>query len=41
VAQAYSIAKHTQEDPCAGLAPAELMARELPNLGLEHHVRIF
>lgn len=36
VAQACSIAKHTQEDRCAGLAPAELMASEIPNLDLEH-----
>jgi PmbA protein len=36
VAQACTIARHTQEDPCAGLAPAELMARELPSLDLDH-----
>jgi PmbA protein len=36
VEQACSIARHTQEDPCAGLAPAELMAREVPNLDLNH-----
>lgn len=36
VAQACTIAKHTQEDRCAGLAPAELMARELPELDLDH-----
>ncbi|MCF7985345.1 MAG: metalloprotease PmbA [Thiohalocapsa sp.] len=36
VGQACSIATHTQEDRCAGLAPAELMARELPELDLNH-----
>jgi PmbA protein len=36
VRQACSIAKHTQEDRCAGLAPAELMAGEVPALDLDH-----
>ena len=36
VAQACSIASHTQEDRCAGLAPAEMMAGEVPALDLDH-----
>ncbi len=36
VQQACSIASHTQEDPCAGLAPAELMATSVPDLDLHH-----
>jgi PmbA protein len=36
VAQACTIATHTQEDRCAGLAPAELMAAEVPDLDLNH-----
>jgi PmbA protein len=36
VRQACSIATHTQEDRCAGLAPAELMARDVPDLDLSH-----
>lgn len=36
VRQACSIASHTQPDRCAGLAPAELMAGELPDLDLNH-----
>ncbi|MCG6942666.1 MAG: metalloprotease PmbA [Thiohalocapsa sp.] len=36
VRQACSIANHTQEDRCAGLAPAELMATEVPDLDLNH-----
>ena len=36
VGQACSIATHTQEDRCAGLAPAELMAKEVPDLDLNH-----
>lgn len=36
VAKACSIARHTAADPCAGLAPAERMAGELPNLALDH-----
>jgi len=36
VAQACTIATHTQEDACAGLAPAELMATDLPELDLNH-----
>jgi PmbA protein len=36
VAAACSIAKYTAEDPCAGLADAELMARVIPDLDLFH-----
>jgi PmbA protein len=36
VAQACTIATHTQEDRCAGLAPAELMAADVPDLDLNH-----
>jgi PmbA protein len=36
VRQACSIATHTQEDRCAGLAPAELMATSVPDLDLNH-----
>jgi PmbA protein len=36
VAQACTIAEHTQEDPCNGLAPAELMADQVPDLDLHH-----
>lgn len=36
VRAAANIARHTQEDPCAGLADAEKMARELPDLDLYH-----
>lgn len=36
VAKACSIATHTQEDPCAGLAPAEFMADAVPDLDLNH-----
>lgn len=36
VVQACTIARYTQEDPCAGLAPAELMAQDLPSLDLDH-----
>jgi PmbA protein len=36
VRQACSIATHTQEDRCAGLAPAELMASAVPDLDLNH-----
>jgi PmbA protein len=36
VRAACNIARYTQEDPCAGLADAELMARELPDLDLYH-----
>jgi PmbA protein len=36
VAAACSIAKYTTEDPCAGLADAELMARDVPDLDLYH-----
>ncbi|MDX1692137.1 MAG: metalloprotease PmbA [Ketobacteraceae bacterium] len=36
VAAAWDIAQHTSEDPCAGLADAELMATEFPDLDLDH-----
>lgn len=36
VAAAAELARHTAEDPCAGLAPAERMAREFPDLDLCH-----
>ncbi len=36
VAAALAIAKHASEDDCAGLADAELMARDLPDLDLFH-----
>ena len=36
VAAACRIAKHTSEDPAAGLADPELMAREVPDLDLYH-----
>jgi len=36
VQAACRIARHTQEDPCAGLADAQLMAREVPDLDLYH-----
>ncbi|GEK47070.1 PmbA protein [Bisbaumannia pacifica] len=36
VEKALAIARHTGEDPAAGLAPAELMARELPDLEVHH-----
>lgn len=36
VAQAWSIASHTGEDPWAGLAPAERMAKHFPDLDLHH-----
>jgi len=36
VAAACSIAKFTEEDPCNGLADADLMAREVPDLDLCH-----
>ncbi|MFK8017349.1 MAG: metalloprotease PmbA [Gammaproteobacteria bacterium] len=36
VEKACSIARHTAEDDCAGLAPAERMASELPDLDLMH-----
>ena len=35
-AAACSIARHTAEDECAGLADAALMATDLPDLDLEH-----
>lgn len=34
--QACAIARHTEEDPCNGLADAERMAREFPDLDLWH-----
>ena len=36
VDSALEIAKHTAEDDCAGLADAELMAHDYPELDLEH-----
>ncbi|RMG32803.1 MAG: metalloprotease PmbA [Gammaproteobacteria bacterium] len=36
VAAACSIARHTSEDPAAGLADPELMAREISDLDLDH-----
>lgn len=36
VAAALAIARHASEDDCAGLADAELMARDLPDLDLYH-----
>jgi PmbA protein len=36
VAAACGIARYTTEDPCAGLADADLMAREIPDLDLFH-----
>ncbi|UVE18555.1 metalloprotease PmbA [Pseudomonas sp. LS44] len=36
VAAALAIAKHTSEDDCSGLAAAELMAKDLPELDLFH-----
>ncbi|SDK87972.1 metalloprotease PmbA [Pseudomonas indica] len=36
VAAALAIAKHASEDECAGLADADLMARDLPELDLFH-----
>lgn len=36
VQAACDIAKHTESDPCAGLADANLMATEFPDLNLHH-----
>lgn len=36
VAAAFEIARHTSEDPCAGLPEAELLATEMPDLDLFH-----
>src|SRR5690242_2799677 len=36
VRAACSIARYTAEDDCAGLADAELMAKEFPDLDLDH-----
>lgn len=36
VAAACAIARVTEEDPCAGLADASLMARHFPDLDLDH-----
>lgn len=36
VRAACAIASRTQEDPCAGLADADLMAQDLPELDLHH-----
>ena len=38
VARAVGIARHTQDDPCHGLADAALMAARLPDLDLFHPV---
>ncbi|APX93668.1 metalloprotease PmbA [Halomonas sp. 1513] len=40
VEKAIGIARHTGEDPHAGLAPAELMATELPDLEVHHPWRL-
>ncbi|MFC3283567.1 metalloprotease PmbA [Litchfieldella rifensis] len=36
VEQAMAIARHTGEDPASGLAPAEMMARKIPDLDVHH-----
>jgi PmbA protein len=36
IEQACAIARHTEEDPCAGLADAARLAREFPDLDLWH-----
>lgn len=36
VAKAAAIARHTAADDCAGLADPELLAREIPDLDLDH-----
>lgn len=36
IAQACAIARHTESDPCAGLADPERLAREFPDLDLWH-----
>lgn len=36
VAAACRIARYTSEDPCAGLAEADLLARDIPDLDLYH-----
>lgn len=36
VGAACAIAKYTAEDPCAGLADAQLMAKDVPDLDLHH-----
>lgn len=36
VAAAWEIACHTAEDPCTGLADPDLLAREFPELDLDH-----
>ncbi|WP_163649890.1 metalloprotease PmbA [Modicisalibacter sp. 'Wilcox'] len=40
VDKAMAIARYTGEDPASGLADAELMARELPDLGVHHPWRL-
>jgi PmbA protein len=40
VRAAANIAKHTQEDPCNGLAEPDLMPREVPDLDLFHPWRL-
>src|SRR5262249_6686020 len=36
IEQACAIARYTEEDPCTGLADAERMAKEFPDLDLWH-----
>lgn len=36
VAAACAIARHTSEDPCAGIAAPEQLARDIPDLDLHH-----
>ena len=40
VRAALNIARYTEEDPCSGLAEAELMARDLPDLDLYYPWKI-
>lgn len=40
VVQACAIARHTESDPASGLADAELMAKEFPDLDLWHPWRV-
>lgn len=40
VEKAIEIAKHTSEDPCAGLADADVMAHDYPDLDLYHPVEL-
>ena len=36
VDKAFTIARYTAEDPCAGLPDADMLAREVPELDLDH-----